>query len=283
MSREKGEPVKKIILILLVPVVVACGAKQQTAVQAQTKPAVTQAAALPPGHPAVETVAAAPAMQQPAPAAAASNVLSGKVAETMNAGGYTYIRIGNQWAAVPAVNVKKGDNVTISAQMVMENFESKSLNRKFDKIVFGSIANGAAPVPAAAPAQPAANPMASAMGTPSQHMNPAVDAGPIKVEKAANGHTVAEVWEMKGVMRDQPVTVRGKVVKFLPEIMGKNWLHVRDGSGTRAKGDDDITVTTKDAVKVGDVITVTGTLRVDKDFGAGYMYPVIIEDAKVSH
>jgi hypothetical protein len=63
--------------------------------------------------------------------------------------------------------------------------------------------------------------------------------------------------------------------------MGKNWMHLRDGSGTRAKGDDDITVTTSDSVKVGDVVTVKGTLNVDKDFGAGYEYPVIVEDAKL--
>ncbi len=259
MPHQEGKTVNKTILFLMIPALAACGAKQQNTVQAQTKPALTQAAALP---------AAAPAPQP-------SNNLTGKIAETMNAGGYTYIRIGDQWAAVPAVNVKKGDTVTIAGQMVMENFESKSLNRKFDKIVFGAISNGAA---APAAAQDGSN----AMGTPAQHMNPTVDAGPINVAKAPNGHTVAEVWKMKSVMRDQPVSVRGKVVKFLPAIMGKNWLHVRDGSGSRANGDDDITVTTNESVKVGDVVTVTGTLRVDKDFGAGYVYPVIIEDAKVS-
>ena len=269
---------KKAILILMIPALIACGAKQSQTAQAQTKSAPLQvASALPPGHPALDPTTAAP-VPAPAPAPQSPNVLTGKIAETMNAGGYSYVRIGDKWAAVPAANVKKGDNVTIAVQMVMENFESKTLNRKFDKIIFGAIANGGAP----APVQPASNAMTSAMGTPSQHMNPKVDAGPITVEKAANGKTIAEVWDLKSIMRDQQVTIRGKVVKFLPEIMGKNWLHLRDGSGTRAKGDDDITVTTKDAVKVGDVITVTGTLRVDKDFGAGYMYPVIVEDAKVS-
>ena len=74
----------------------------------------------------------------------------------------------------------------------------------------------------------------------------------------------------------------GKVVKFLPGIMGKNWLHLRDGSGARANGDDDITVTTGDSAAVGDVVLVRGTVRIDKDFGAGYRYAVMVEEAKVS-
>jgi len=93
---------------------------------------------------------------------------------------------------------------------------------------------------------------------------------------------VAEVWAQKDKLKDAPVAVRGKVVKFLPGIMGKNWLHLRDGSGSREKGDDDITVTTSETAAVGDVVLVSGVVRIDKDFGAGYRYPVIVEEAKVS-
>jgi hypothetical protein len=65
--------------------------------------------------------------------------------------------------------------------------------------------------------------------------------------------------------------------------MGKNWLHVRDGTGAQAKGDNDITVTTSGGEwQVGDVVTVVGTVRTDKDFGAGYAYPVIIEEATLT-
>jgi hypothetical protein len=96
------------------------------------------------------------------------------------------------------------------------------------------------------------------------------------------GHTVAEVWASRATLKDHAVMVRGQVVKFLPAIMGKNWLHLRDGSGSKASGDHDLTVTTADTATVGDVVLVRGTVRVDKDFGAGYSYPVIIEEAKVS-
>jgi hypothetical protein len=111
-----------------------------------------------------------------------------------------------------------------------------------------------------------------------------VDAGKIKVKKAdgAEGKTVAEVFAGKASLKDTSVAIRGKVVKYNPGIMGKNWVHLRDGSGTPEKKDDDITVTTLDSAAVGDIILVKGTVRIDRDFGAGYAYPVIIEDAKVS-
>ena len=77
------------------------------------------------------------------------------------------------------------------------------------------------------------------------------------------------------------MTIRGKVVKYNGGIMGKNWLHLRDGSGKAEANDNDLTVTSQDTAAVGDVVVVKGVVRVDKDFGAGYAYPVIVEDAKI--
>jgi hypothetical protein len=109
------------------------------------------------------------------------------------------------------------------------------------------------------------------------------DAPDVKVPKAsgADARTVAEVFAQRAALKEKPVTIRGKVVKYNEGIMGRNWVHLRDGTGTSGK-DNDITVTTDDRTAVGDVIVVKGTVRVDKDFGAGYAYPVIVEDAKVS-
>lgn len=184
----------------------------------------------------------------------------------MNAAGYTYVRVatesGDRWAAVQQTPVKVGDNVTIVAQMVVPNFESQTLKRKFDNIIFGTVRNGA--------------PASAGMTRPAEAGVPNV-----RVEKAEGGKTIAEVWAGKNALKDKPVVIRGTVVKFLPDIMGKNWMHLRDGSGTRAKGDDDITVTTSGSAKVGDVVIVTGTLRVDQDFGSGYEYGALIEDAKI--
>jgi len=93
---------------------------------------------------------------------------------------------------------------------------------------------------------------------------------------------VEELFTQKTGLKDKAVTVKAQVVKFSPGIMGRNWIHLRDGSGKADKNTHDVTVTTQDDVKVGDVVTIKGTVKLDRDFGAGYAYPVIIEDAKVS-
>jgi ribosomal protein S17 len=276
---------KSLVLVLFLA---ACSKTEQPVAQKAAAP--NQAAAAP-------VASASPAI------APASNLLTGKVVETFNGGGYTYVRVatgqGEQWAAIPEAQVKKGDTVSIAAQMTMEKFESKTLNRTFDTIVFGSIAGPADAAPAGAPAMQAQMPpghpaqdgkvadgkfppqMMSALSqTASQHMK-AADAGDVKVEKPAGGRSVAEVWTEKSALNGKEVVVRGKVVKFLGGIMGTNWMHVQDGTGSKEKGDNDLTVTTNEKVKVGDVVTIKGTVAADKDFGAGYKYAVIVEKATV--
>ena len=90
---------------------------------------------------------------------------------------------------------------------------------------------------------------------------------------------MAEVYAQKAQLSDKPVTIRGKVVKYNAGIMGKNWLHLRDGSGTAANGSNDILVTTKDTAALGDVVNARGTVRTDVNVGPGYAYAVLIEDA----
>ena len=107
---------------------------------------------------------------------------------------------------------------------------------------------------------------------------------PIKVEKAkgADAYTVSETYEMAGKLDKKTVVVQGKVVKVSKGIMGKNWVHLRDGSGDPGKGTNNLVVTTQDVPKVGDVVTAKGTLYKDKDFGAGYLYKVIVEEATLN-
>jgi hypothetical protein len=107
--------------------------------------------------------------------------------------------------------------------------------------------------------------------------------GPIKVEKAkgADAYTVSETHEKAGELDKKTVSVRGKVVKISKGIMGRNWVHLRDGSGDEGKRTNDLVVTSQDVPKVGDVVTAKGTLYKDKDFGAGYKYKVIVEEATV--
>ena len=106
----------------------------------------------------------------------------------------------------------------------------------------------------------------------------AVDAHVTKAG-SANARTVAEIMSKSAELKDKTVVVRGKVVKYNAEIMGKNWVHLRDGSGSAADGTNDILVTTKGRTNVGDIVTAKGVVRTDKDFGAGYTYKVLIEEA----
>jgi ribosomal protein S17 len=202
----------------------------------------------------------------PAAAPATAGVLTGKVAETMNAATYTYVLVDTgakkAWAAAPQFAVKVGDTVTIADAMPMTNYQSKTLNRTFDVVYFsGNVqVNGKAAVATPAPAAPAGPNLSG-------------------IARAEGGQTVAEILTGKTKFAGKTITVRARVVKFNAQILGKNWLHIRDGSG--AEGTNDLTVTTAANVKVGDLVLVTGKLSADRDFGSGYKYPLIVEDATV--
>jgi hypothetical protein len=210
------------------------------------------------------------------PASAPSAPVIGKVLEVKDVDSYTYLRLktkdGEIWAAVAKAPVKVGADVTVENPMVMNNFESKTLNKKFDRIVFGTIAGSAA--------SPAAGGDMAAMHA---GIAKAVDVGPLNVAKATgpDARTVAEINARKADLKGKPVVVRGKVVKFTPEVLGKNWIHLRDGSGSAADGSNDILVTTLDETKIGDVVLVKGVVQTDRDLGSGYSYKVLIEEAKL--
>lgn len=132
---------------------------------------------------------------------------------------------------------------------------------------------------APAPEKPNASEMASQPHPVPSEATAGVDLSGIA--KADGGQTVAEVFADRDQLEGETVVVRGRVVKVNANIMGKNWLHVRDGSGE--EGSNDLTVTTTGALPaVGDTVVVTGPLGLNKDFGMGYRYPVIVEDAEVT-
>ncbi|PHX85701.1 MAG: hypothetical protein CK538_05840 [Opitutia bacterium] len=218
---------------------------------------------------------------QAAPAAA--GVISGKVVETMNAASYTYVLIDTgtkkSWAAAPQFAVKVGDTVAIADAMPMQNYQSKTLNRTFDVVYFtGNISVNGAP---AAPSTTAPIPAPTTATLPSGRSTMPAKTAPdlTGIKRAENGQTVAEVITGKTKFAGKPVAIRARVVKYNAQILGKNWLHIQDGSG--APGTNDLTVTTAVTVKVGDLVLVTGKLGIDRDFGSGYKYPLIIEDASV--
>jgi hypothetical protein len=226
----------------------------------------------------------------------------GKVLEKIDVPNYTYIRtvrLGKEiWVAAPTTVVEVGDQVIVPEGMPQRNYHSETLNRTFDRLYMVS---GVQVVGREQPSMPSGHP-GGMPGMPEGHppvgpsggsdLKPALTGGAeqhtkpgkvtidTKTEKAAGGYTVAEVFASKADLKDKMVILRGKVVKFNPEIMGKNWLHVQDGTGE--KGTNDITVTSAASAKVGDTVLVKGKLSLDRDFGFGYKYALIIEDAEVT-
>lgn len=207
------------------------------------------------------------------------NTFTGRVVETMDAGTYTYVRVAGEdreiWAAATKFDVAVGEEVVVPLEMEMRDFHSDTLNRDFPVIYFTSMIGrpGQAAGPAMPPGHPPISGAAAAEGG---------DASPPEsVEPAAGGVAVAQVWADKENLAGSTVTVRGKVVKFNGGILGTNWIHLQDGTGDAAAGTHDITVTSASPATVGDVITVTGAVVVNQDFGAGYSYPVMIKDASI--
>jgi hypothetical protein len=219
---------------------------------------------------------------------------SGKVIQMTNTAGYTYVQVdtGSKqlWAVTTQFSVKVGDSVTVAAGMPMSGYHSKSLNRDFDVVYFtgGITVNGsnAGALPALPPGHPPLT-GAAAPNLPPSH--PSLTAPPAApnldlsgIKKAEGGKTIKEIYAGKAKLAGKAVSVRGKVVKYNANILGKNWLHIQDGSGSADKNDNDLTVTTSTPVGLGATVLVTGNVSTDRDFGAGYKYSVIIEDAKVT-
>jgi hypothetical protein len=200
----------------------------------------------------------------------------GKVISTMNSGGYTYIEFEENgkklWVACSETKVSVGDTIEFSKAAPMRNFYSRTLKRTFKTILFVNRIT----VTGSKGAKPR---LPEGHGPVDRESGKKITVEPGSVKKAEKGYTVAECYAKKDSLAGKNVTVRGKVVKFTAKIMGRNWVHIRDGSGE--EGSNDLTVTTKDTAAVGDLVLVTGKIAYDKDFGAGYVYKVIIEDASV--
>jgi len=212
---------------------------------------------------ATEGLAASHAQAPSGAGGAAAETFTGSVVETMNSGGYTYARLKADdrevWIAASEMPVTEGQSLTVALTMPMAGFHSNTLDRDFELIYFVS---GVAREGQAIEPPPAA---------------PAVEA----LAPPEGGLSIADVWAKRESLAGKAVTVRGTVVKANNAIMGRNWFHLQDGSGASADGTHDLTVTTDAVVGVGQVVTVTGVLAVDKDFGAGYAYGAIIEGATV--
>jgi translation initiation factor 1 (eIF-1/SUI1) len=202
----------------------------------------------------------------------APNVHKAKAEEVIQTSNYSYILVSEDdkqsWIAITKQEVEKGKFYYYIPGLEMNNFESKELKRTFPSIFFVDKFS----------AQPITmgkiNPADSLKGK--QIPSPRTD---IKIEPIEGGVTIADLYKGKDGFAGKEVKVKGEVVKFSADIMGRNWIHIQDG--TKDGESFDLTITTNDVTKVGDVITVVGAVSVKKDFGAGYFYEVIVENAKI--
>ena len=226
------------------------------------------------------------------------------------------------WAALPSMDVQKGKVVTLLNANVFPNFYSKTLDKTFEKIIFSTgiqgldgqktvstTANGMQKrrempqITQKSNEQPEENSSAKqSFNDALQHESPSpssmsssssIQAGSAKaivpfedleVDRAPgdNGYTVAEIYNKADVLKGQTVAVKAKVVKVSPNIMGKNWIHLQDGTGDPVGKTHDLVVTTSALPEKDQVVIFEGKVTADKDFGAGYKYAVIMENAELS-
>ena len=216
--------------------------------------------------------AANPLLAEPVPA----GMVRGAVLETMDAGTYTYVLLDldteQRWYAGPKTNVSVGDIIQTAEGMAMGQFTSESLGRTFESLYFvgvlGNLSSGE---------MPAGHPT-----TPAQAEEDAAAISDVAVAAAEAGKDIAWVYANKDSLAGQPVTLRGTVVKYNANILGTNFLHIQDGSGDAADGSNDLIVTSQAEAAVGQTVLVSGNVVLDKDFGAGYSYPVLVDDATVT-
>jgi hypothetical protein len=193
----------------------------------------------------------------------------GKVMEKIDAGTYTYLKIdeygSEYWIAVPTMQVEVGEQIFFSKYMKMTNFKSETLDRTFESVLFVD------------DAMPSTK-KSELMNAHSKVRSLAKE--DINIDPLQDGKTIGQIYSEKESLKNSTVKVKGKVVKFNAGIMNRNWIHIQDGTGD--ENGYDLLVTSDDFAAVGDIIIAEGTLTLDKDFGAGYYYSVVLEKSKVS-
>jgi hypothetical protein len=203
----------------------------------------------------------------------APNVHKITAAEVIQGSNYTYVRASSDgddyWLAVEKADIKEGETYYWSQGAEMQEFTSKELKRTFRTIWF--IQDLTDKPIKKQDKMPKLTSMAGKQEAPEKPG--------IKVPAVVGGMTIADMYKNEGSLAGKKVKVSGEVIRFSKEIMKKNWVHLQDG--TKENGKYDLTITTLDSVKVGDIVVFEGTMAVKKDVGAGYFYELLLEDAKL--
>lgn len=203
-----------------------------------------------------------------------------KVSEVIQTSNYTYLKVSDNgaenWIAVTSQEAAVGEIYYYDQALEMKNFKSKELNRTFETIYF---VQGLSKQPVAAPAGMGGGMGSGMMGA--GHKGKPADAqkAGISVAPADGSVSIAKLFASRSDYSGKKIKMKGQVVKVNEEVMGKNWIHIQDG--TKDGENFDLTITTLDKAAVDEVVTFEGTITLNKDFGFGYSYEVIMEDAKL--
>jgi len=196
------------------------------------------------------------------------------VQEVLHVKEYSYIRVleegEEKWIAAPTTAVEIGGTYYIGKTMEMKNFESKDLNKSFETIYFvEKISATAEDTKRSLTTNP--HPVKT------ENPKPIIEKKEVTIEASGDATSIAELIKNKEKYNNTIVKIRGEVTKFNPAIMNTNWIHIQDG--TAFNDLFDLTITSPETVQVGDVVTLEGKVTLNKDFGAGYFYDIIIENA----
>jgi hypothetical protein len=195
-----------------------------------------------------------------------------KVKEVIQSSKYTYVRVkengSEYWCAINKADIREGRTYFWLKGWEVNQFHSKELDRDFVSLFFLETLSE---VPIQSDNPMASNVMAGRQVVPQKQE--------ILVDKAEGGITIEELYANRGSYNGKSVKIRGRVVKFSSQIMNRNWVHIQDGS---SDGNNyDLTVTTQDTASTGTTRLFEGIISLDRDFGSGYTYAVILEDARV--
>lgn len=195
-----------------------------------------------------------------------------KVREVIQTSNYTYVRVRENreeyWCAINKADIDKGKTYFWLKGWEVKQFHSKELDRNFMSIFFLETLSDS---PILTNNSMLSNAMAGRQSVPEKPG--------IKVDRADGGITIAELYANRDSCDGKSVKIRGEVVKFSKQIMNRNWVHIQDGS--RDGSNYDLTVTTQDTAAVGSTCVFEGMISLDKDFGSGYTYEVIMEGALI--
>ena len=195
-----------------------------------------------------------------------NKIVVNKVLQTTS---YTYLYVAENeeliWIAVPSIDAKVNDVYYYQGGMEMREFKSTELDTIFQSIWFVQGIYDENTI------KPASSQQNASTAQKEQPKNNEV------IKPLAGGVTIAELINNREKYANKKVVLKGRVTKFSSKIMGTNWIHISDGSSTES----DITITSDEIVKIGDVITIKGTIILDKDFGYGYFYKVLMENGEI--